>query len=161
MRFACALWFLVAFLLTMPIGADPALSREQEAAREVIALTNQVRASQGLMPLLPLAGLDVAAQGHSQEMLDLAYFSHTSPTAGRGDVGERIKLAGGSWRACAENIYMSSGMPLETAAQAAVNGWVESPGHFSNMVDPVYTHIGVGIAYKNGTMYATQVFTKP
>lgn len=172
MKIRCAL-LLVSLLLgssLTPAQGDPwtaaaspisAPTKEQKTAQEVVALTNAVRAERGLPPLQPLACLDAAAAGHSQEMLDLDYFSHTSPTPGRAAVSHRIVAAGGTWRACAENIYMSSGMPLESSARAAVDGWVESPGHFQNMINPSYTHIGVGIAYRQGTLYATQVFSRP
>ncbi len=160
MKVRCAV-LLVSLLFGPAQSQPPTLSEEQIAARKVVTLTNGVRAKQGLPPLQPLAALNTAALGHSQEMLDLDYFSHTSPTPGRADVSDRIEAAGGTWRACAENIYMSSGKPLEGSAQAAVDGWVDSPGHYRNIIDPTYTHIGVGIAYRKGTLYATQVFSKP
>jgi uncharacterized protein YkwD len=37
--------------------------------------------------------------------------------------------------------------------------WMESPGHRENILDPSYTHIGVGIARTgSGRVYGTQNF---
>ncbi len=128
------------------------------AAEQIITLTNQVRSKKGLQPLAPLGPLDIAAVGHSQEMLDLDYFSHNSPVTGK--VGDRLRRAGAPWSACAENIYRSTGYPLEDVAAETVDAWVRSPGHLKNIVNSNFTHIGVGVVYKNEEAVVTQVFIR-
>ena len=128
------------------------------SAEEIITLTNKIRTNKGLQPLAPLGPLDVAAVGHSQEMLDLDYFSHNSPVTGK--VGDRLRRAGAPWTACAENIYRSTGYPLEDVATETVDAWVRSPGHLKNIVNANFTHIGVGVVYKNEEAVVTQVFIR-
>lgn len=127
-------------------------------AQEVLRLTNQERARYGLAPLSLHTALDMAAVSHSQEMLDLNYFSHTSPTMGRQGPSDRVAQAGANPRRIAENIFQASGYPMESSAKLAVDSWMESPGHRRNILDPNLTHIGIGLVEKNGTFAATQVF---
>ena len=37
---------------------------------------------------------------------------------------------------------------IKTQARMIVDGWMTSPGHRRNMLDPNYTHIGIGVAAK-------------
>ena len=47
---------------------------------------------------------------------------------------------------------------IKTQARFIVDGWMTSPGHRRNILDPNYTHIGVGVAAREKNCYATQVF---
>jgi len=43
-----------------------------------------------------------------------------------------------------------------------MNGWMNSPGHRSNILNPTYTELGVGLAKDSaGRCYWTQMFIKP
>jgi len=48
----------------------------------------------------------------------------------------------------------------EQTAQESLDGWMNSPGHRANILDSVYDEAGVGVAYVNGYIIATQVFIK-
>ena len=126
--------------------------------QEVLALTNQARAEHGLAPLQGHFALETAATSHSQEMLNLGYFSHTSPTPGRTDPSSRVRQAGASPNYVAENIFQASGHDTSTVAALAVQSWLESPGHRRNLLSPNATHIGIGFVEMNGTVAVTQVF---
>jgi uncharacterized protein YkwD len=41
-----------------------------------------------------------------------------------------------------------------------VNGWMNSPGHRANILQPIYNESGIGVAYVNGYIIATQDFIK-
>jgi len=43
-------------------------------------------------------------------------------------------------------------------AELIFNGWVESEGHYENLVRPEFEEIGVGIHYDGEFLYATQLF---
>ena len=45
-------------------------------------------------------------------------------------------------------------------ARETVSGWMESPGHKENILTPDFTETGIGIAYVNSYIIATQVFIK-
>ncbi|MFF3668918.1 CAP domain-containing protein [Microtetraspora malaysiensis] len=119
---------------------------------EVVRLTNAERAKAGCGPLTHDARLRGAAYAHSADMSGKGYFSHTSQD-GR-DFGRRIKASGFAFTAAAENIAKG----YSTAA-AVVKGWMDSPGHRTNMLNCAYTHIGVGQAAAGGP-YWTQDFAR-
>lgn len=73
----------------------------------------------------------------------------------------RIDAAGGSWSRIAENLATMSGPASNVAAQT-VRLWLDSEGHRRNMLEPAYTHTGVGVAIdSDGIWYVTQVYVLP
>ena len=113
-----------------------AMSQEEMTA-EVARLVNAHRARAGCAPLEWDAAAAQAAQSHSDDMARRGYFNHVSPDGV--NVGTRVRTAGGSWRAIAENI--ASGQPT---ASAVVQGWLASSGHRANIENCRYTRHGVG-----------------
>ena len=116
---------------------------------EVVRLVNQRRAEHGLKPLIQDWQLSRVARYKSQDMKDLGYFSHTSPTYG--SPFQMMKNFGISYRTAGENIAKGYASP-----EAVVNAWMNSPGHRANILNSTYTHIGVG--YVPSGNYWTQMF---
>jgi uncharacterized YkwD family protein/spore coat assembly protein SafA len=116
---------------------------------EVVRLVNQKRAEHGLKPLAQDWQLSRVARYKSQDMKDLGYFSHTSPTYG--SPFDMMKSFGISYRTAGENIAKGYSTP-----EAVVNAWMNSPGHRANILNSTYTHIGVG--YISSGNYWTQMF---
>lgn len=116
---------------------------------EVVRLVNQRRAEHGLKPLSQDWQLSRVARYKSQDMKDLGYFSHTSPTYG--SPFQMMKSFGISYRTAGENIAKGYASP-----QAVVNAWMNSPGHRANILNSTYTHIGVGFVSSGN--YWTQMF---
>lgn len=116
---------------------------------EVIRLVNEIRAQNGLQPLSANWELSRIARYKSQDMADLHYFSHTSPTYGT--PFQMIRSFGLTYRAAGENIAYG-----QTTPQIVVNSWMNSSGHRANILNSAYTQIGVGYA-PNGN-YWTQMF---
>jgi uncharacterized protein YkwD len=98
-------------------------------------------------PLVLNPRLEKAAFAHSQDMEKKKYFSHISP--GGGKAGQRIKKQGYSWRAYGENI--AHGYKSE---KQVLDGWLRSPGHCRNIMNPAFKEMGIG---RSGT-YWTQTF---
>lgn len=117
--------------------------------QQVLTLTNQERAKEGLKPLATDAKLMDAAREKSTDMRTGKYFSHTSPTLG--SPFDRMKALGIDYRAAAENIAMG-----QTSAEEVVKAWMESPGHRANIMNGKFTHIGIG--YDAQGHYWTQQF---
>ena len=117
-------------------------------------LLNQFRVQQGKGKVkCDLLGLK-AARAHSQDMCNKGYFSHTGKNGS--SPGQRLKAAGASFSSWGENIAKGYSTP-----QAAHKGWVNSPGHRSNMLNPSFTRSAVGMVLCNGsTPYWTQVFMR-
>ena len=116
---------------------------------EVVRLVNVERAKHGLSPLTQDWQLSRVARYKSQDMRDLGYFSHTSPTYG--SPFDMMRSFGISYRTAGENIAKGYQSP-----EAVVKGWMNSPGHRANILNSSYTHIGVG--YVASGNYWTQMF---
>lgn len=127
---------------------------EQEVEREV----NRIRARHGLRVLAPSKRLIEVARAHSEDMARRNYFDHHAPD-GRGPA-ERVRTAGILYRKVAENLGMNFGM--DDPVRSAVWAWMDSPGHRTNILDPVFREGGVGIAEDaEGSLYFTQLFLEP
>lgn len=124
-------------------------SNVSDFERQVVELTNAERAKAGIAPLEIYGPLMNVAEAKSQDMANLGYFSHTSPTYG--SPFDQIKAAGIQYRAAGENIAQGQRTP-----EQVVNAWMNSPGHRANILNASYTHIGVGFV-ENG-YYWTQQF---
>ena len=127
-------------------------------AEEILKLTNQERAKHGLSPLARHQALEHAAADHSQEMRDLNYFSHTSPTPHKATARQRVNRYGVNPQLVAENIFECSGYDVHLTSKFAVEAFMQSPGHRQNVLNPTATHIGVGFAATDGSVSVTQVF---
>ena len=136
-------------------------------ARAILAATNRARASARMCgtqyfaaapPLASNPALDRAAQAHSRDMAALRYFSHQGRDGSA--VGERASRAGYAWQRIGENIASGMRTPDE-----AVAGWVDSPGHCANLMQPGFTELGSGVARSSDPETAiafwTQVFGRP
>lgn len=122
---------------------------------EVVRLVNIERAKVGLPPLKENWQLSRIARYKSQDMINKNYFSHYSPTYG--SPFQMIESFGLRFSAAGENIAMGQRTPQEV-----MNAWMNSPGHRSNILNPTFTEIGVGLAKdKAGRCYWTQMFIKP
>ncbi len=52
-------------------------------------------------------------------------------------------------------------LDLDTIAQRAVSGWIESPGHFANITNENFTRTGIGAVEVNRYIIITQIFIEP
>ncbi len=118
--------------------------------QEVIRLVNVEREKAGLAPLTESAPLTRTARMKSQDMHDLSYFDHQSPTYG--SPFDLMKSQGIRYRTAGENIAMGYRTP-----EAVVSAWMNSSGHRANILNASYTSIGVG--YVASGNYWTQHFT--
>ena len=129
----------------IPVMDSAVTSYEQETIR----LVNDIRAKNGLPPLIYDWELSRVARFKSQDMKDNRYFSHKSPVYG--SPFDMIRNFGITYRSAGENI--AKGYPTP---QAVVNAWMNSSGHRANILNRSYTRIGVG--YVPGGHYWTQMF---
>lgn len=136
----------------------------KELERRIFQLTNDARRKNHLSPLDWDNSLAAKARAKSDDMLQKNYFSHTSPEGKtiKDTIQEEKPAAYRTISRIGENIYMGSRLDyttdIKTQARMIVDGWMTSPGHRRNMLDPNYTHIGIGVAARGKDCYATQVF---
>ena len=121
-------------------------STPEELAAEVVRLVNVERSKEGLSPLGTFDSLTQAAQIRAPEVGVL--FSHDRPDGtscftALDQTG--AKKGAYTW---GENIAAGNATAAETVAQ-----WMNSPGHRANILNPKYTHIGVGYCYDATSTY--------
>ena len=124
------------------LGATTEINLDADVILEII---NQNRAagavcgSQNRQPVNALRWSDElakAALDHSNDMQINNFFSHTSQD-GR-EFSQRAREAGFDGAPVGENI--ARGYPNE---EAVMQGWMESPGHCTNIMNENATHVGV------------------
>ncbi len=128
--------------------------------QEVLKLTNDFRQENGLKALVVDPSLEKAADKHSLDMAKLDFFSHTGKDGSR--PWDRAETAGYETKTVGENIAVGHQTPEDV-----VNGWINSPGHRANMLNPAYNEIGLGYYFLendtgsvNYNSYWTQLFGK-
>jgi uncharacterized YkwD family protein len=122
--------------------------------QEILQLVNKERAKNGLNPLQLSSKVSSVAREKSEDMRDGNYFGHQSPTYG--SPTDMLKQFGVSYHMVGENI--AAGQPT---AKAVMDGWMASEGHRANILNPDFTHIGIG--YTSGGSYGsywTQMFIR-
>lgn len=152
-------WLLVLCLALPLLAEAPVTIEAQTIEAQVLELTNRERLQVGLPALKAEPKLANCARSHSQEMCELDYFSHSSPTPGRSTARDRVQSIGVRSRSIGENIYMSSGRKPEDVPERALASWMNSPGHRGNILNYEYTSLGVGIYVSGPNVYVTQVFS--
>lgn len=126
------------------------------AEEAVFKATNAYRKAQGLPVLEADQRLVTIARLRSQDMAKRNYFSHTTPDGS--DVFAILRTQRVSFVAAGENLARNN-YALKEAPNVAMQGWIKSPGHRTNLLHPAFGRIGIGLAVaKDGKKYITQVF---
>ena len=121
-----------------------------EAESTMLKMVNSERVERGLPVLQHDPFLTKLARIKSQDMVDNAYFAHTSPTLG--SPFEMMRDAGVSFRTAAEN--------LSSAGNVHVSHYrlMHSSGHRRNILHTSFTHVGIGIVRNRSGVMVTQLF---
>jgi len=134
-------------------------------ATRALQLVNDVRARGthcgdelfGPAPPVSLSGtLANVALGHANDMAEKNYFEHVDP-AGQSPA-DRVRAVGYSEKLVGENIAYGP-----KSVDEVVQGWLDSPGHCENIMDPRFVEMGIGLApghVKRG-LYWVQVLAEP
>lgn len=133
--------------------------------RLLAELINKERITRGLSQLVLEPTLSEVARVHSVEMRDRRYFSHISPTPDRRTMLDRFLARFANPPAkLAENIAQrkESGWALsEQSIRESHEELMKSPGHRANILDPEFTHVGIGIAIDDrGNYWITEMFMR-
>jgi len=132
----------------------------------IFELTNKERVKKGLNSLKLDERLRIAARQHSDEMLREKYLSHGSSNILNKTSVQRIYNSGVPILRVGENVAEDVGdlIPFlfardpDSLAKRIVRGWMESPGHRKNILEPDFTHMGVGSVLRGETHKVTQNF---
>jgi uncharacterized protein YkwD len=137
-----ALVILAAGLWINTIWAKPAHvlgARSDMSAASLLASTNDVRQAGHENDLALNAALTTAAQAKANDMATRNYWSHTTPDGK--SPWSFITGAGYAYQTAGENLAYGF-----SSAHDTVSGWMNSPEHRANMLDPAYVDVGFGVA---------------
>jgi uncharacterized protein YkwD len=124
-------------------------------AGQLLDAHNVNRAAAGLAPLFVDPTLTAVASERANDMASRNYFSHTSPS-GVTAFGIMDRYGMGNVLA-AENIARNN-YPDSQSAGTAFTGFMNSPGHRRNILDPALTRVGIAVAYSGEMKYYAVVF---
>ena len=156
-----ASWVILAIPFAPPLPED-----EAQVRAEILQRVNQARAqarrcggqAMGSAPPLQFNDqLHRSAEVHATDMARHGYFSHTGRDGSQ--VADRASQSGYAWRRIGENLAAG-----QTTAAAAVQGWLASPSHCANLMQPAYTEMGLAYAvnpHSREGIYWVQVLGTP
>jgi uncharacterized protein YkwD len=129
-----------------------AQSQRNESERQLFESVNRERTAQGLSTLQWDEALFKAARKHALLMLNLNMLEHQLPS--ESNLEARAAEAGARFSVIAENIAV--GPNPETIHK----GWMNSPGHRKNILNPQLTSVGIAAVRGPGGLFAVQDFSK-
>ncbi len=118
-------------------------------ALEVINLTNQYRQQAGLNTLTYQPALDAGANIRAQEIVGT--WSHTRPNGQPANTAFNVRFS-----LFGENIAKGHRTP-----SAVMTGWMNSPGHKSNILTPSYTQLTAAVHIVDGYHYWVMMLYTP
>jgi uncharacterized protein YkwD len=157
---------LDTWLVLATARVAPAAPQAPMLATRTLQLVNEIRArgtrcgerSFAPAPPVRLSGtLAGVALGHAADMAEHDYFEHQD-LAGRSPA-QRVRAVGYQEKLVGENIAYGP-----KSAEEVVQGWLDSPGHCENIMDPRFAEMGIayaaGRASKRG-LYWVQLLADP
>lgn len=149
-------WLVLASQAAPQTGAAPSAAASGTAvstasaglASRALKLVNAARARGatcgshefGPAPPLTLSGtLAGVALGHASDMAVHGYFDHVDPSGQ--SPADRVRAVGYREKLVGENIAYG---PI--TVEEAVQGWLHSPDHCENIMDPRFAQMGIGMA---------------
>jgi uncharacterized protein YkwD len=144
-------------------ACDGRLVEVSGSQAELLKLHNEERAEHGVAPLCWRTELANSARSHSEDMMERGFFSHDTPEVI--SPSDRTRSHGYPSAMVGENIHLRqiSGVSESNVRdlEGAVEGWMDSPGHRRNILDPRLSEIGVGVAIgkHGGDLHTTGAYT--
>lgn len=139
-----------AFAVASPTGISCAFAAEQSLisaapseSNAFVAAINELRISKGVGPLSVDGNMTDIAQSWANSMALADGISH------RADLRAGVT---GDWQTLGENVGVGP------AVGSLMDAFIASPGHYKNLVDPRFTHVGVGTVRIGGILYTAHEF---
>jgi uncharacterized protein YkwD len=150
------------------LGYKYVVPSSQEAPRlaaRTLELVNEARSqprrcgSRSFAAAAPLTldrTLDSVAYGHATDMAEHNYFEHED-LAGH-TPADRVRAVGYREKLVGENIAFGP-----RTADEVVQGWLDSPGHCENIMDPRFAQMGIAYAagHTKRGLFWVQLFVQP
>jgi uncharacterized protein YkwD len=143
---------LAATVLFFISASANAQLQRNDSERQLFEALNRERAAQGLSALQWDDVLFKAARRHALRMANLNMLEHQLPN--ESNLEGRLAEAGARFSVIAENIAVGASPQIIHA------GWMDSPGHRRNILDPRLTSVGIAAVHGPGGLFAVQDFSQ-
>ena len=140
----CKVGVALVVATVLAAGMSPAVAASSDEMR-LLALTNQLRAANGLPALTINEQVTSAAQRWASTLADRGVISHNASLPGQ--------VTG--WKDLGENVGVGG------TVDAVHDGFVASPTHRANIMDPAFTEVGFGIVRPDARIFVVVVFMQP
>ena len=137
-----------------PAATGPTPSPEvvpQPWQTQMLERLNAQRARVGAAPVTLCARLMTSAQKHTDDMHTRLYYKHVSP---EGTTPTQRAQLEGYLGNVGENLSLN---PIG-GHDLVDDVWANSPGHYANMIEPAWTHVGFGYTEDEYNAFFAQVF---
>jgi hypothetical protein len=124
----------------------------QAASEQIVAMANQARAQAGVGRLQWDPALAAAALQHCLRMAAEGPIAHRY--GGEADVTGRAAQAGAHFSVIEENVAVGP------TAASIHEGWMQSPGHRTNLLSPEVDRVGVAVVASRGVLYAVADYSR-
>jgi uncharacterized protein YkwD len=127
-------------------------ARQGSSEQLLFDAANRERTGRGLSPLRWDAQLAAAARQHASLMARQNGLSHQFP--GEPEPTARARQAGARFSTLAENVAEGPD------AEEIHAGWMQSPPHRRNLLDPQLNAVGIAVVDRDGELFAAQDFSR-
>jgi uncharacterized protein YkwD len=136
---------------------EPSTPQLAQIERDIAEQVNRIREEKQLGRLTTDPALSELARAHSCRMAREGSFGHVGPA--EMSVPARLRATGKTYEIVGENVAKT--IDVERPVEAAMQGWMNSPGHRANILRAGFTHTGVGACVQEGAYFFTQIFLRP
>jgi len=151
----CLGLFMTAFVsqaAAAPYAPDGGPQALPSGAEQLFALANQTRASRGLGSLKWDSALAAGALQHCTLMANMGSISHRYQ--GEADLTVRASQAGAHFSLIEENVAVGP------YVDGIHKGWMNSPGHRENLLNPQIDRVGIAVVERGGSFYAVADYAR-
>ena len=125
-------------------GSSESYSGYTSYAQELLTLTNEARAEAGLAPLSWSDTLAYCAAVRAEEL----------PLLSDDQNRNHQRPDGSDWYTVNESAMWAENIAYgQTSAQEVFDAWMNSPGHYANIMNPDYRTFGAALYYTDGGYY--------
>jgi hypothetical protein len=134
------------------LAQQPPMETRPDVAEQLLAQANESRRQAGVGMLQWDQSLASAALEHCRKMAAEGELAHRY--GGEASVEGRAAAAGAHFSLIEENIGLS------TSSTNLHQGWMNSPEHRQNLLNPSVDHIGIAVVRVRGVFYAAADFAR-
>jgi uncharacterized protein YkwD len=136
----------------LPPSQQGSTQAQPSTGEQLMALANEARRAQGAPPLQWDPALAAAALNHCKRMAAEGEISHRY--GDEPSLTDRAGQAGAHFSLIEENVAVASYLAL------IHQGWMQSPTHRTNLLNPQVDHVGIATVTTRGVIYAVADYSR-